>query len=49
MKPKAMRPVMMKAMPRPLSALGTREYFIRSRIAAMEAMARAQPMPEPKP
>lgn len=49
MKAIAMRPAVMKVMPRPFSPSGTSEYFSRSRIAASVTSASAQPRPEPKP
>ena len=42
------RPTVMKVMPRPLSAAGTWEYAIFSRIAARATMASHQPIPEPR-
>lgn len=42
-------PVSINAIPRPLSAGGTLEYLIFSRIAAMATMAKNHPNPPPKP
>ena len=42
MKAMPIRPTVMKVMPRPLSAGGTLEYAIFSRMAARETMARAE-------
>ena len=46
MKAMPIRPTVMKVMPRPLSAGGTLEYAIFSRMAARETMARNQPIPD---
>lgn len=49
MKPSAIRPAVMKVMPRPRRPSGTSEYFIFSRIPAIATMASIQPAPDPTP
>ena len=49
MKPSAIRPAVMKVMPRPRRPSGTSEYFIFSRIPAIATIASIQPAPEPTP
>ncbi len=49
MKPSAIRPAVMKVMPRPRRPSGTSEYFIFSRIPASATIASIQPAPEPTP
>ena len=44
----AIKPVAMKVIPRPLSGAGMLLYANFSRMAAMQAMAKSQPMPLPK-
>jgi hypothetical protein len=49
MKAIAIRPTVMKVIPRPRKPVGTLLYFIFSRIPARAMMAIAQPIPEPRP
>ena len=49
MKPSAIRPAVMKVMPRPCRPSGTSEYFSFSRTPASAVIASAQPTPEPRP
>ncbi len=49
MKPSAIKPVMIKVIPKPLSGAGTFEYAIYSLIAAIATMSKNLPTPEPKP
>ena len=44
----AIKPTVMKVIPRPRKGLGTSEYCIFSRMAARPTMANAQPIPEPR-
>ena len=45
----AINPVRSMVMPKPRNAFGTFEYFIFSRIAAMEMIASIQPIPDEIP
>jgi hypothetical protein len=46
-KPRDIKPTIIKVIPRPLRGAGTLEYFKRSLIAASATMASNQPIPEP--
>lgn len=49
MNPRAIKPVMIKVMPKPFSGAGTFEYAIFSLIAAIATIAKNHPTPEPNP
>ncbi len=49
LKASPINPVMSMVNPRPLSPLGTLEYFNRSRIAASATIAIMKPVPDPNP
>jgi hypothetical protein len=48
-KPKDIRPTVIKVMPRPLRPSGTSLYFNFSLIPARATIAKAQPNPDPSP
>ena len=45
----AIKPVIIKVIPRPLNEAGTFEYVIFSLIDAKATIARSHPIPEPNP
>ena len=49
MKPRAIKPVIIKVIPKPFNGSGILEYVIFSLIAAIATIAKYQPIPEPKP
>ena len=49
MNPRAIKPVIIKVMPKPFRGAGTFEYAIFSLIAAIATIAKNHPNPEPNP
>ena len=49
MNPNAIKPQIIRVIPRPLSGSGIFEYLIFSLIDAIARMARKNPIPEPSP
>ena len=49
MNPRAIKPVIIKVMPKPFRGAGTFEYAIFSLIAAIATIAKNHPTPEPNP